>query len=641
MAKWITMGAAAVDTIVKVPHLPKADEIVYPLSIEQYPGGSTANIAVGLSRLGETVSFFGKAGDDANGKVIVDSFHDDGVDTAYLKIEPGNASGGAFIAVDEDGERVIYSLGGNTLYERWDEIDPAAFEGVEGLYIGETFDEVGVEAAKLAHKQGATVFFGPGGIMCSYGLEYLGVVLEHTDYLLVNLPEAKMLSGCDTKEEAIETLLNAGAKNLILTEGKHGSGCYSKEGTITAPAFPVKAVDTTGAGDTFTAGLLHAFSLNFPVEQALRFAAACAAEAVQVVGARSSMPTAARMDTIWPRLNRGCLADRAHATLCALALGDSMGMPTEFQPPEEIREFYGWVDSILAPDPRHYHYKDMVQAQYTDDTELSLEVLDAIVRCGGVSLETAVSALETWVRKYDVMGKSYLGPTSKKALEGIFAGEDPIVVGREGTTNGAAMRITPIGILNAGNPEQAARDAATLCLPTHGSNRAMSGAGAVAAAVAEALRDGSTLESVLDAARTGSVIAEKEGYYKGESRLLALTEEMLKLSAETADDEAFLAEVFRKIEYSMDCEDTVAVVLAFFWRCKGDPMHAARLGANLGGDTDTIGALAAALCGAYSGTAKLDMDMIRKIEQVNHTNFKEKADSILTFISNTYNNKVN
>ena len=304
MAKWITMGAAAVDTIVKVPHLPKADEIVYPLSIEQYPGGSTANIAVGLSRLGERVAFYGKAGDDANGKVISDSFREDGVDTTYLKIEAGNSSGGAFIAVDEEGERVIYSLGGNTLYERWDEIDPASFKGVEGLYIGETFDEVGVEAAKLAHQHGATVFFGPGGIMCSYGLEYLGVVLEHTDYLLVNLPEAKMLSGCDTKEEAIERLLAAGARNLILTEGKNGSGCYNKDGAITAPAFPVKAVDTTGAGDTFTAGLLHAFSKGFPVEEALRFAAACAAQAVQVVGARSSMPTAAKMEEVWDTLKQ-------------------------------------------------------------------------------------------------------------------------------------------------------------------------------------------------------------------------------------------------------------------------------------------------------------------------------------------------
>lgn len=303
MAKWITMGAAAVDTIVKVPHLPKPDEIVYPISIEQYPGGSTANIAVGLSRLGERVSFFGKAGDDANGKVICDSFRCDGVDTTYLRVEPGNSSGGAFIAVDEEGERVIYSLGGNTLYESWSEIDPASFDGVQGLYIGETFDEVGVEAAKLAHRNGATVFFGPGGIMCGYGLEYLGPVIAETDYLLVNLPEAKMLSGCDTKETAIEKLLEAGAKNLILTEGKHGSGCYSKACSVTAPAFSVKTVDTTGAGDTFTAGLLHALSLGWPVEQALRYAAACAAEAVQVVGARSSMPTAEKMDAVWASIN--------------------------------------------------------------------------------------------------------------------------------------------------------------------------------------------------------------------------------------------------------------------------------------------------------------------------------------------------
>ena len=102
-----------------------------------------------------------------------------------------------------------------------------------------------------------------------------------------------------------------------------------------------------------------------------------------------------------------------------------------------------------------------------------------------------------------------------------------------------------------------------------------------------------------------------------------------------------ILETFRKFEYTLDCEDTVAAVLAFFARTKGDPMHAAILGANLGGDTDTIGALAAAICGAYSGTAKLDMDLIRQIEEVNHVSFREKSESILTFISNTYNNKVN
>lgn len=296
MAKWITMGASAMDTILKVPHLPKADEIVFPISIDQLPGGSTANIAVGLSRLGEEVAFFGKAGDDEAGRIIAESFRADGVDDTYLAIVPGNRSGGAFIAVDTEGERVIYSLGGNTLYESWDQIDTKAFEGLNGLYIGETFAEVGAEAAKLAHEKGAAVFFGPGGIMCGYGMDYLAPVLKETDYLLVNLPEAKTLSGCEDKESAIKTLLAAGVKNLVLTEGRRGSGCYNAEGARTAPAFSVEAVDTTGAGDSFTAGFLSATIGGKAVEESLLFGAACAAQTVGAVGARSALPTRAQVE---------------------------------------------------------------------------------------------------------------------------------------------------------------------------------------------------------------------------------------------------------------------------------------------------------------------------------------------------------
>ena len=293
MAKWITMGASAMDTILKVPHLPKADEIVFPISIDQFPGGSTANIAAGLGRLGEEVVFFGKAGDDEAGRIIKESFHDDGVNTDHLAIVPGNRSGGAFIAVDTEGERVIYSLGGNTLYESWDQIDTKAFEGLNGLYIGETFAEVGAEAAKLAHEKGAVVFFGPGGIMCGYGMEYLAPILAETDYLLVNLPEAKTLSGCEEKESAIKTLLSAGVKNLVLTEGRKGSGCYSENSFCTAESFSVEAVDTTGAGDSFTAGFLSAKLRGMETADCLCFGAACAAQTVQKVGARSALPTRA------------------------------------------------------------------------------------------------------------------------------------------------------------------------------------------------------------------------------------------------------------------------------------------------------------------------------------------------------------
>ena len=295
MAKWVAMGAAAVDTVVKVSHLPEPDEIVYPESIDRYPGGSSANVAVGLSRLGDSVTFLGKIGDDEAGKIICESFQTDGVITDYLKLEHGKRSGGAFVAVDTNGERVIYSLGGTTLYESWDELDMAAFDGMEGLYIGETFSEVGCKAAFFAKGKKVPAFFGPGGIMCSYGMEYLSGVLQATDYLLVNLPEAFSLSGCQTKEDAIRRLLDAGVKNVLLTEGKNGAGCYCRENRHFVPAYSVHAVDTTGAGDSFTAGFLNGTLRGWSVERSMQFGSACAAVAIQKMGARSSMPTRKRM----------------------------------------------------------------------------------------------------------------------------------------------------------------------------------------------------------------------------------------------------------------------------------------------------------------------------------------------------------
>ena len=335
MGKWIILGAAAMDTVVRVPHLPKKDEIVYPLDIQYLPGGSAANVAAGLSRLGEAAAFFGKCGDDPAGAQIRESFNEDGVNTAGLIEKPGARSGGAFIAVDEAGERVIYSLGGEALYTDPDELDPAAFEGLTGLYLSEVFTDVALRAAELARRQGAKVFFGPGGIMCSYGLAELAPIISVSDCLLVNGPEALTLaggdnkaegstadeladkaegstqSGCHEKEEAVRRLLEAGAGSVVLTEGKAGAGYYSREAVsdddshpgkssgepadlsiaaIHVPALDVPAVDTTGAGDTFTAGFLKAASLGLNPKDSLTFAAACAARAVQAVGARSSMP---------------------------------------------------------------------------------------------------------------------------------------------------------------------------------------------------------------------------------------------------------------------------------------------------------------------------------------------------------------
>ena len=290
MARIAVLGAAAVDTIVKVEQFPAADEIVFPQSIDKYPGGSTANVAVGLKRLGLEASFLGKAGGDTEGFIIKEDFDREGVDTSYLIIEKEASSAQTFIAVNSQGERVIYSLGGTALYERDDEISQMDFSGFDGLYIGEVLENVAPAAVRRARQCGIPIFYSPGGLFCSLGLERIGYLVANCDYLLVNLPELKLLAGKDQKETAVRELLNYGVRNLIVTEGTLGSGFYSGECRYFADAFKVQAIDSTGAGDSFTAGFIKGVFSGLTAEQSLKLGNACAACTVTKMGARTAMP---------------------------------------------------------------------------------------------------------------------------------------------------------------------------------------------------------------------------------------------------------------------------------------------------------------------------------------------------------------
>jgi len=285
------LGAAAVDTIVKVDQFPAADEIVFAQSLEKYPGGSTANVAVGLKRLGLETAFLGKAGGDTEGRIIKADFEKEGVDTSYLIIEQEALSAQTFIAVNGQGERVIYSLGGTALYEQEDEIKQVDFSGFDGLYIGEVLENVAPAVIRRAQECAIPIFYSPGGLFCSLGLERIGNLVAHCDYLLVNLPELKLLAGKEQKEAAVQELLDYGVRNLIVTEGVLGSGFYSGERRYFANAFRVQAIDSTGAGDSFTAGFIKGVFADLTPEQSLKLGNACAACTVTKMGARTAMPT--------------------------------------------------------------------------------------------------------------------------------------------------------------------------------------------------------------------------------------------------------------------------------------------------------------------------------------------------------------
>jgi len=286
-ARVLVLGAAAMDTVARVKAFPKTDDIVYPEEITRTPGGSAANVAVALTRLGAEVSFLGAVGADADGEAIVRAFHEERVGTAHLLRLPGGRTAGAFIAVDRNGERIMYSLGGDALYS-----DVSLLDGIDfvagALYIAEAFSEIGTEAARRARMGGGSVYFAPGGVMCGYGFDGIRPLVEACDTMIVSMPELVKLTGETETKAGSAVLLGAGAKAVVVTQGARGAGLYTGADSVFAAGIPTVPADTTGAGDAFAAAYLFSELCGDEPGVRLAFANRCAAFAIARFGARTS-----------------------------------------------------------------------------------------------------------------------------------------------------------------------------------------------------------------------------------------------------------------------------------------------------------------------------------------------------------------
>lgn len=281
------MGAAAMDTIVKVKEFPGVDSIAAPLEVLRTPGGSTANVAVGLARLGNSCEFLGCCGEDADGSLLRASFLEEGVGISGLLSHPDWRTPGAFIAVNPEGERIMYSLGGDALYTEPGQLSSSDLSTADAIYIGEAFSEVAVDAAAKVHDAGGKVFFGPGGVMCSFGIDELTPVIACCDTLFLSRSELAQLTGQGIDQGA-EKLLSIGAKAVVITDGSRGAHRYTREGHASASAFKVTPVDTTGAGDAFTSAFIHSELSGADPESSLQFACKAAAYAITQTGGRCS-----------------------------------------------------------------------------------------------------------------------------------------------------------------------------------------------------------------------------------------------------------------------------------------------------------------------------------------------------------------
>lgn len=325
------------------------------------------------------------------------------------------------------------------------------------------------------------------------------------------------------------------------------------------------------------------------------------------------------------------LLGRIHGCLVGVAVGDALGMPMAGWTPGEVRRRYGRVDTLVAPAPDHPLHGKLPLGSITDDTQLTMAIVDMILVDGAVTRRGMADRIVKWVTENNLLETRILGPSTKAAVQALMAGHDPSETGRAGTTNGGGMKIAPIGIINAARPTaKLVDDVEEVCMPTHYTGVAISAASAVAAAVAEALRADATIDSVVAASRRAAKLGETRGaqlaYPSVEKRIA-----MAARIARNRSPERAAEALYDQIGADISSSDAIPTAIGLFVAGGGDPMKTIILTANMGGDTDTIGAMAGGIAGAYAGIDAFPKKTLATIERVNRLDLGDKSRRLLEY----------
>ena len=305
----VVIGSANMDMIIRTSHIPRVGETILGEDFIQSLGGKGANQAIAAARLGADVTFIARLGNDHFGRVMLESYKQEGVDISHIIIDGEYPTGVALILIDSKGENVICVAPGANAKLSVDDI--AASEDViksaDYVLLQLEIPIVTVEyAIRLAAKYHVRVVLNPAPIakISRDILELIDVLTPNHSEAIVMAEEKGSLSG----EVALALRRKFNIKNVVITMGKNGTAISSESSPIpkVIPGFIVDPVDITGAGDAFNSGLAFALASGLEVEEAVRYANAVGALAITRLGAQSSLPTSEEVAAFLymnPRIN--------------------------------------------------------------------------------------------------------------------------------------------------------------------------------------------------------------------------------------------------------------------------------------------------------------------------------------------------
>ena len=314
--------------------------------------------------------------------------------------------------------------------------------------------------------------------------------------------------------------------------------------------------------------------------------------------------------------------DRALGALYGLAIGDALGMPTQSMTSADIRADYGPIEDFRDAGPRQTIAAGAAAATVTDDTEQAV-LLGELLVAGSGEIDPAgfAQALLAWERQMEQKGSlDLLGPSTTRAVQRLLDGLPVNEAGRYGATNGAAMRIAPVGVARRPQPVEAfLASVVQASVVTHNTSLGIASAAAVAMAVSVGVEGGSR-EDAIEAAVRAAVLGDRHGHRVAGGRIGARIPWAVDLLRATP--KAGRARVVEEVVGTSVAAQESVVAAFGIASVVDDPWEAMCLAASVGGDTDTIAAMVGAMLGAVVGLHALPAEAVDRVRRTNDLNLE-------------------
>jgi len=289
------LGTAAMDIVMQCDSLPQEDGFSFIHTEQLLPGGSCANVLVALTNLEVPTGLVAALGDDHYGIALRDNLESCRVDTSYIVQRRGGSTLHTFITVGKNGSRAIFAnLGDSLLSLSEAEVYPSMLEGVKVFYTDMFPGKPALKLARICQEARIPVVFNlecsPSFMnLCQVTGEDIEQMIDVCDLFMTGREALMELTGISDFDQAAHSISQRHHTPLgiVTTWGEEGAFWLRGEEKTKASIYKVKAVDTTGAGDAFTGGLIYSFFLkSFGPEEALDFASGCAALKCTQLGPR-------------------------------------------------------------------------------------------------------------------------------------------------------------------------------------------------------------------------------------------------------------------------------------------------------------------------------------------------------------------